>query len=510
MRGCPPAIMFDCPRRRLPILQAPDKLRPPKFATPGFVIDGATVQPLSGEWFDTYDPSTGETICPIPAGGAEDIDAAVRAAQRAFEVSRARTTPRARAEMLSGIAARIRGESDVLVELDTRTAGLPLKMAKADVDTAARYFEYYAGIADKLHGESIPLGPDFLNYTEREPYGVCAIIPPFNVPLQLTARSLAPALAAGNTAVIKPAEQAPLPALRLGQLILDAGAPNGLVNVVTGTGPDAGRALVAHRDVAHITFTGSLSVGQSIMRDAAAQLTPITLELGGKSPQIVFADADLDAAAAAICASALFTAGQVCSAGTRILVEKAIHPTLRALLEERTNRIVIGRAGTDADMGPLISRTQQHRVLAAIGHAREEGAEVITGGRAPSGDLGDGYFVEPTVLDRITPGMRVAQDEVFGPVIALIDVEDEDHAVLIANDSEFGLAAGVWTRDLGRAHRVARAVNAGQVFVNNYGVAGGVELPFGGYRKSGIGREKGIAAIHEYTQIKNVCVQISA
>jgi len=475
--------------------------------TIGLFIGGRSTPAIGGGHFDTYDPSTGRVVARVAAGRAVDIDVAVRQAAHTFDDSWPSTPPRDRTAALLRAATLLRDRASELIGIDERAAGLPTRMASADVETAGRYFEYYAGIADKLHGDTIPLGGNFLDYTEREPWGVCAIIPPFNVPFQLTARSLAPALAAGNTVVIKPAEQAPTPAIRLAEILTDAGFPPGAVNVVPGTGPECGAALVAHPGVRHVTFTGSLATGTAVMRAAADQVTPVTLELGGKSPQIVFRDADLDAAVEAIAASALLTAGQVCSAGTRILVDREIAGDVQERLVSRARKIRVGEAADGPDMGPLISETQQKRVLAAIDDARDDGAEILAGGRVPNGRRA-GYFVEPTVIGAVTSGMRIAREEVFGPVVALMTFRDEREAIALANDTEFGLVAGVWTRDLGRAHRVARALRCGQIFVNNYGAGGGIELPFGGYRKSGIGREKGLAALDEYLQVKNVCVRI--
>jgi aldehyde dehydrogenase (NAD+) len=475
--------------------------------TAGMFIGGEEVEAADGGRFETFDPSSGRPIVDVAEATAADVDSAVRAAADAFEVAWPATPPRERVQVLLRAAARLRERSDELIAVGERTAGLPTWFAAGDIENSARYFEYYAGVADKIHGSSIPLGGDFVDYTEREPWGVCALIPPFNVPFQIIARSLAPALATGNTVVIKPPEQDPLPALRLAEVLSEAGLAPGTLNVVPGSGPTVGAALCAHEEVRHITFTGSVGTGVAIMRAAAEGLKPVLLELGGKSPQVVFEDADLDAAVEAIVGTSLMTAGQVCSAGTRILAQRSVAADLRDRLVAAANGLRLGPAADGPDMGPLISRLQQERVLAAIQAARDEGAEALTGGAAPVGL--DGYFVEPTLFAGVTPDMRIARDEVFGPVLALMEFDDEADAVRIANDSEFGLVAGVWTHDLGRAHRVARAIRTGQVFVNNYGAGGGVELPFGGYRKSGIGREKGLAAIDEYVQCKNVCVRIA-
>jgi aldehyde dehydrogenase (NAD+) len=464
----------------------------------------------AGEWFDTFDPSSGEVIAQVARGREADVDEAVAVAAEAFESLWFDSLPYERARALYRVGAELRSRADEFAELDALNVGLPTPMARMDVEVAARYFEYYAGIADKIQGESIPLGPDYVDFTVREPWGVCAVIAPFNVPLQLSARSLAPALAAGNTVVLKPAEQAPLPSLRLGEIMLEAGIPPGVINVVPGFGADAGERLVSHPGISHISFTGSRPTGERILASAAAQLTPVTLELGGKSPQIIFADADLEAAANAIVGSALLTAGQVCSAGTRVLAEEPIRDQIVDLLADRARSIKVGRPLEGGEMGPLISEGQQAGVLKALERARASGARVIVGGGRPQdAALQTGFFVEPTVLDGVTQDMPIAREEVFGPVLAVVTVANEDAAIAVANDTDYGLVAGVWTQHIGRAHRVARRVRAGQIFINNYGVGGGVELPFGGYKKSGLGREKGLAALHEYTQIKNICARIS-
>jgi acyl-CoA reductase-like NAD-dependent aldehyde dehydrogenase len=336
------------------------------------------------------------------------------------------------------------------------------------------------------------------------------VIPPFNGPLQMLARSSAPAIAAANTVVVKPTEQAPAPALALARVLASCDIPPGVLNVVPGAA-EAGQRLVAHEDVAHITFTGSVTTGAAIMRGAADTITPVTLELGGKSPQVVFADADLEAAAAAIVGSALVTAGQVCSAGTRVLVAREAHDALVEAVTERARAIRIGPPLEGADMGPVISAAQRERVGAMIDTAVGEGARLVAGGKdLPEGVPGGGHFVTPTLFDNVDPHSELAREEVFGPVLALIPFNDPREALQLANDTDFGLAAGVWTRDTGLAHWMGREVKSGQVFINNYGVGGGIELPFGGFKRSGIGREKGMVALNEYTQVKNICVKVEA
>jgi aldehyde dehydrogenase (NAD+) len=481
------------------------------------LLPGGDSQPLivagerrrgGGEPLTTLDPSTGAEIGTVDSAGEEDVTAAIAAARGAFEGPWSEPAPAERGRMLLTAAARVREAAEDLVAIDVLDAGLPPAMARADVANAARYFEYYAGIADKLHGDSIPLGPGFVDFTTLEPYGVCAILSPFNVPLQLFARSVAPALATGNSIVVKLAEQAPLPGLLLGDLLQTIGLPAGTLNVLAGPGPITGNALVGAADVDHVTFTGSVATGQAIMATAATQLTPVTLELGGKSPQVVFADADIDQAVTAIVGSALLTAGQVCSAGTRILVEDSVHDRVAEALVARAEAIVVGPAGEDPQMGPLVSAAQQCGALAAVAAAREEGATVLTGGDVPAAlrDSG-GYFVSPTVLGDVDPAAAAAREEVFGPVLSLLRFSGAAEALAMANDSEYGLVAGIWTADVSRAMALAQRIRAGQIYVNNYGVGGGVELPFGGFKRSGIGREKGLAALREYSQLKNVCVR---
>ncbi|MDX6626404.1 MAG: aldehyde dehydrogenase [Solirubrobacterales bacterium] len=469
----------------------------------GEFVTGGAAEPLS-----LVDPSTGERTGEISAAGAADVDRAVELAAGEGREAWASRPPVERGRVLAAVAAAIRERAEGLAALDMSDAGLPTQMARADAENAARYFEFFAGAADKLHGETIPLGEDWVDFTLREPWGVCGVITPFNVPLQMMARSVAPALATGNTVVVKVAEQAPLAPLALGSVLVGAGVPAAALAVLTGAGPEAGARLTAHPAVNHLTFTGSLPTGKAVLRAAAERVVPAVIELGGKSPQIVFEDADLDAAAAAIVGSALRTAGQVCSAGSRVLAQRGVYEELLARIGERAEAIRVGPADGDPDMGPLASELQHRRVREAIRAGEEAGTRVVAGGSAPVEDVPPGgYFVRPTVFADVDPAGPLAQEEVFGPVLAAMPFGDAAEAIAIAEGTPFGLVAGVWTSDVGRALAVSKRLSAGQVFVNNYGVGGGVELPFGGYRQSGIGREKGLEALRSYTQLKNVCLR---
>ncbi len=470
------------------------------------VVAGAP-HALSGEEIELIDPSRGVPFARTRLADPADIDEAVDAARVAYETSWRDIAPVDKGRALLTMASKVREAADRLAAIEMQNTGHPAGFAAADVETAARYLEYYAGLADKIHGKTIPLGPDFVDYTVREPWGVCAVITPFNAPFQMAMRSVAPALASGNTVVLKPTEQAPAPALALAQVLAEAGLPAGVLNVLPGAA-EAGQRLVTHRDVSHVTFTGSVMVGSAIMAAAASNVTPVTLELGGKSPQVIFADADLDAAVAAIMRSSVLTAGQVCSAGTRILVDRSVRRELTERLAAAIGDVTLGVPQEGAQMGPLVSKTHQERVLDAIRSAASD-ANLVTGGAERAAGVPEGgYFVRPTVFDDVAPSSRLAQEEIFGPVLAIIEFSTDDEALQIANGTDFGLVSGVWTRDIARALRFARSLASGQVFVNNYGSGGGIELPFGGYRRSGIGREKGADAVLEYTQLKNVCIRI--
>lgn len=475
-------------------------------------IGGEWVAPSGGERLTVVDPATSEPIREIARGRAEDIDAAVAAARDAYR-SRWRTvTPVERARILSRMSALLLERADELTELESRDTGKPLRQARADVTVAARYFEYYAGLADKLFGRSIPMGRGYMDWTVLEPHGVCGIIIPWNYPLQIGARSVAPALGAGNAVVLKPAEEAPLTALAMGQLLTEAGLPEGVLNIVTGLGEEAGAALVGHNDVDHISFTGSVEVGQLVMAESARHIRPVTLELGGKTPHIVFDDADIDRSLPFIMNSIYQHAGQTCTAGSRLLIEHAARDRWTEAIGDYTRKLSIGPGIEDSDIGALVSMQHRDRVEEYISIGRSEGAQVVFGGGRPTDErLVNGAFFEPTLLTDVSPDMRVAQEEIFGPVLSMIEFQDGDleEAADIANGTPYGLSAGVWSQNIDRCMRLASEIRAGQVYVNNYGAGGGVELPTGGFGKSGIGREKGVEGILAFTNVKNVCVGIA-
>ena len=496
---------------------------PPDTADHGFHPDLAIDSPtygcfVAGRWsparakrtLDLHDPATGRVIGRIARGDREDVDDAVRAARDALPAW-ADAPPVQRARVLAEIARRITAERGHLARIESQDTGKPLKQALADATAAARFFEYYAGVADKVLGTSIPLGSEFIDFTSREPLGVTAQIVPWNYPLQIASRGIAPALACGNTVVVKPAELACLSVMELVRIFHEAGLPPGVLNVVPGYGHEAGAALVGHSDVNLVVFTGSVATGRSVMRAAAEHIVPVLLELGGKSPNVVLDDADLDAALPVLLRAAMPNTGQTCSAGSRILVQRRIHRELVDRLAALAKGLTVGPGLRDGDLGALISEAQKKKVLDYIDVGRAEGAEVITGGTMMSGiDLEAGHFVMPTLLDDARPGMRVHQEEIFGPVLTIVPFDEVEEVLAIANGTEYGLVAGVWGRDLDATHWLAQRIQAGQVFVNCYGAGGGVEIPFGGYRKSGFGREKGMDALTSYTQVKNVCIRVGA
>jgi aldehyde dehydrogenase (NAD+) len=467
-------------------------------------IGGERIPSTDGERFPIVDPATEEPLTEVAAAKTVDIDRAVEAAREAFPMWRD-TAPDERGRIVHRVGQLVREYRDELAALESLDQGKPLSQAESDMEGAARYFEYYAGAADKLEGTSVPVGPDQVDFTVREPYGVSAQITPWNFPGNLFARGVAPALVAGNTTVVKPAEETPLSSLRLAELCVEAGVPDGVVNVVTGFGDPAGTALSSHPDVDTITFTGSVLTGQTIMKQAANNVTPVTLELGGKNPAIVFPDADLVEAANWITKAIFTNAGQVCSAADRVLVHEDIHDDLVERIVEKAVSYDIGSGSENLDMGPLASENQLEKVVRYIDLGREEGATLATGGNTPDRE---GYFVEPTVFTDVENDMRIAQEEIFGPVLTVTPFPNEAEALALANDVEYGLVAGVFTNDVKCAHRFARQLEAGNIYVNKW-FGDTNQTPFGGYKMSGIGREKGLEALDSYLQTKNIAVNLA-
>ena len=464
---------------------------------------------IANEWHDgsgsiaVTAPATSHPLAWLARGGAGEIDAAVSAARSALDGAWGRTSASERGRILQAFAALVLAHTERLAWVEAHDTGKPISQARADIRAVARYFQFYGEAADKVHGEVIPYLEGYNVTVVREPLGVTAHITPWNYPAQMFGRTLAPALAMGNAAVLKPAEEACLVCLELGQLAVQAGLPPGALNIVTGLGEEAGAALTRHPGINFVSFTGSPEVGRLVQEAAAIHHVPVVLELGGKSPQVVFADAHLEAAASAVCKAITQNAGQTCSAGSRVLVQREIQDTFCRLLSAHFARLRIGVPEEDADLGPLINATQQRRVLDFIENARRDRLPVIVQAVVPR-QHGEGYFVPPTVFGPVPADNALVCREVFGPVLALQVFGTEDEAVALANGTEFGLVAGVWTRDGARQQRMARRIVSGQVFVNCYGAGGGVELPFGGTKRSGHGREKGLAALEEVSTTKTI------
>jgi acyl-CoA reductase-like NAD-dependent aldehyde dehydrogenase len=475
---------------------------------PKLTVDGKSVDATSGETFEVFDPSTGKILTTVPKAGVPDVDAAVGAARRAVDDRRwSGLRPGKRSDILNKIAELIRKNSNELAQLEALDAGKPLPLASGEMWAAAECFKYFAGWPTKVFGETNPTEDDMFVYTLREPVGVCGGIIPWNFPLIMASWKVAPALAFGNTIVLKPAEQTPLTALRLAELCLEAGVPEGVVNVLSGFGEDAGAALSQHPDVDKISFTGSTEVGRKILHASEGNLKRVTLELGGKSPNIVLSDANLKHAAMGSMFGVFLNSGQVCTAGTRILVEKDIQDDFVGQLVEATSTLKVGPALDEGTgMGPVVSKEQLDRVTGYIDIGRSEGAEVAAGGECPT-DLGDGYFVQPTVFTGVSNDMRIAQEEIFGPVVAVIGVDDVEDAIRIGNDTIYGLASAVWTSDISKAHRVAKGIKAGTVWVNTYGLYD-PSVSFGGYKQSGFGRDLGVHSMEAFTETKSVWVSL--
>ena len=457
---------------------------------------------------ETLDPGSGLPVTTVPAGTQDDIAEAVKTAEEAFRGLWSTFAPKERGRLLWACGERIREAADRLALVETLDTGKPLREARVTVERTANFFCYYAGIVDKLEGTSIPLGPNKVCFTEFVPIGVTGHIVPWNVPISMVARGLAPALACGNTAVVKPAEDTPMTAVLLNEILEAAGLPPGVVNTVTGRGSVAGQALAEHGDVRHVTFTGSVPTGKKVMTAAADHIASVTLELGGKSPHVILRDADLERAVPDILAGVFRNAGQICSAGTRLLVDRPVHEQLVDRLAAGVEGMVLGHGLDNPDMGPLISARQFQTVIGFVDRARDRGIALRTGGGPAQVDgCNGGFFFAPTIADNVPPHDELHQEEVFGPVLSVTPVDGLDEPIALANATKYGLAAGIHTRDISKAMQFARGVEAGQIFVNGYHSAGDT-VPFGGFKASGIGREKGLAALANYCEVKAVTVTL--
>lgn len=474
---------------------------------PAHWIGGAPAPSRGGRSFQTRDPATAKPLADVAYGDAADVDAAVDSAAQAIEGEWADTSPAERSRVIWALADLLVANRDRLAIVESLDNGKPLEYARADVAAAANHLRYFAGWPTKILGEVVPVSrPSMHVYTRKEPVGVCGQIIPWNFPLVMAVWKLAPVLATGCTCVLKPAEQTPLSALELAELAGEAGLPPGVFNIVNGDG-ETGAALVDHPGVAKVAFTGSTAVGREIAATCGRQVKRVTLELGGKSPNIVLPDADLDAAAAGAFRGIYYNAGQACNAGSRLFVHGSYHEELVERLAERARQVRVGPGlDPESEIGPVVSADQQERVLSYIAGARDEGAELVAGGRRLEHDEG-GYFIEPTLFAGVSDEMTVAREEVFGPVLSVMSYDDIDEVVARANDTEFGLAAGVWTRDVSNAHRLAARLRAGSVYINCWGV-GDPAAPFGGFKASGIGREKGYANVEAYLESKTVFTQL--
>jgi len=476
------------------------------FKTDKCFIDGSWVRPVGEEKLQLQNPSDGTNLCQIARGKAADIDLAVKAAQKTLNGEWGKYSALERGRVLTRIGQLVLERVEELAIIEANDVGKPLKQARADAIALARYMEFYGGAADKIHGETIPYLDGYTVYTMREPHGVTGHIIPWNYPMQIIGRSVGAALAMGNACVLKPAEEACLSALAFADIAQKAGLPAGALNVVPGLGEEAGAALSAHPGINHISFTGSVAVGAMVQAAAAQNIVPVTLELGGKSPQIVFDDADLDAAVAFLVNGGIQNAGQTCSAGSRILIQGKIYDRLLAMMIERYRQLRVGPASRDIDVGPLISKRQKDIVSGFLNQLQGE-AKIVARGEIIADAPENGNYIAPALIAGVTSEQVLGRDEIFGPVQVVIRFETENEAIRIANSTDYGLVAGIWTANGARQMRLAKKIRAGQVFINNYGAGGGVELPFGGVGKSGHGREKGFEALYGFSVLKTVAAK---
>lgn len=470
---------------------------------------------INGEWIhgdmeallDVMNPSTGEVIAQITNASKAHVDEAVRAARGAFESEEWRNIKAyERGQLLIEFAHYIRKHAEEWSLLECRDVGKPLTQARADIEAAARYFEFYGGAADKVMGDTIPIEDGILNAVVLEPVGITVHIVPWNYPIQITARSVAAAIATGNAVIVKSAEDTPLTTHAIAEWFADK-LPRGIFQHITGLGREVGSYLTAHPDINQITFTGSVATGIAVMKSAAENVVPVTLELGGKSPNIVFADANMEQALEGVVRAIIQNAGQTCSAGARLLIEESVKEKFLAQLVQKFQALKVGPGEADVDMGPLLNERQYTKISTLLQKAKEDGY-VVTGGKTLTIDgYEQGYYVEPTILVGVEANDPLAQEEIFGPVLTVFTFTTVEEAIALANSTDYGLVVGVWSKDLDTAHYVASRVKAGQVFINNYGAAGGIQMPFGGYKKSGIGREKGLVALRNYTQMKNIAIR---
>jgi len=473
-------------------------------------INGEFRPSSNGKTMDVVNPATEEVIAQVPASTKDDVDAAVQAARAAFEGPWSKLSARERGRLVYKLGERLMERADEVARLETLHNGKPIfESRQIEIPAAAECLQYFAGWADKVHGETVPVKGNYFTYTLREPLGVCAAIVPWNFPLLLAIWKVAPALAMGNTMILKPASQTPLTALAFADICREVGLPPGVLNVITGSGGSVGQAIVEHPGIDKIAFTGDTSTGKGIMKTAADTLKKITLELGGKSANIVLADADVDAALRGATTGIFYGKGEVCAAGSRLLVDKSLKNEFIDKLAARTKKMVPGDPlDPKTRLGAIASKGQMERVLKYIGIAQKEGGTLVAGGERADIGTGKGYFMQPTVFADVTSSMTIAREEIFGPVLAAIEFADIDEAIATANASEYGLAAAVWTKDIKKAHYVARRLQAGTVWVNTYNIYD-TAAPFGGYKQSGFGREMSMHALEHYTQVKSVWVDLN-